>query len=75
MIEQDKLRSISTYWVLVFIVIVFSLFLKSFIQNRKANKAQQVLNESLNISNRKLTESNAQLEQFAHTASHDLKSR
>ena len=73
-IEQDKLRSNLYLLGFVFIVIIFSLFLKSFIQNRKANKAQQVLNESLNISNRKLTESNAQLEQFAHTASHDLKS-
>ena len=73
-IEQDKLRSNLYLLGFVFIVIIFSLFLKSFIQNKKARQQQQLLNASLNESNRKLSESNTQLEQFAHTASHDLKS-
>ena len=56
------------------IVVIFLLFLRSFIQNRKARQQEQLLNASLNKSNRQLLESNSRLEQFAQTASHDLKS-
>ena len=73
-LEQNELRSKLYLLGFISILITFLLFLRSFLQNRKATKEQEVLNDSLNESNRKLSESNAQLEQFAHTASHDLKS-
>ena len=73
-LEQNELRSKLYLLGFISIVVTFLLFLKSFIKNRKATKEQEVLNDSLNESNRKLSQSNAQLEQFAHTASHDLKS-
>ncbi|MDC0008257.1 ATP-binding protein [bacterium] len=73
-LEQNELRSKLYLLGFISIVVTFLLFLRSFIQNRKARQQQQLLNASLNESNRKLSESNAQLEQFAHTASHDLKS-
>ena len=73
-LEQNELRSKLYLLGFISILITFLLFLRSFLQNRKATKEQKVLNDSLNESNRKLSESNAQLEQFAHTASHDLKS-
>ncbi|MDC0008258.1 tetratricopeptide repeat protein [bacterium] len=73
-LEQNQLLSKLYLLGFISIVVSFLLFLRSFIQNRKARQQQQRLNASLNESNRKLSESNAQLDQFAHTASHDLKS-
>ena len=73
-LEQNELRSKLYLLGFISIVVTFLLFLRSFIQNKKARQQQQLLNASLNESNRKLSESNTQLEQFAQTASHDLKS-
>ena len=73
-LEQNELRSKLYLLGFISIVVIFLLFLRSFIQNRKARQQQQLLNASLNESNRQLLESNSQLEQFAVTASHDLKS-
>ena len=73
-LEQNKLRSTLYLLAFISIVVTFLLFLRNFLQNKKATLKQRKLNDSLNRSNLKLSESNAQLEQFAHIASHDLKS-
>ena len=73
-IERNKIRSKTYLLGFVFAVVLFLLFLRSFLQNRRSAREQKLLNDSLNESNEKLSESNTQLEQFAHTASHDLKS-
>ena len=73
-LEQNKLRSTLYLLAFISIVVTFLLFLRNFLQNKKATLKQRILNDSLNRSNLKLSESNAQLEQFAHIASHDLKS-
>ncbi|MDC0008256.1 ATP-binding protein [bacterium] len=73
-IRRNELRSKLYLLGFISIIVSFLLFLRSFIQNRKATKKQKLLNDSLNESNRKLSESNLQLEHFAQTASHDLKS-
>ena len=73
-LEQNKLRSTLYLLAFISIVITFLLFLVNFLQSRKATRKQRLLNDFLDESNSKLAMSNAQLEQFAHTASHDLKS-
>ena len=73
-IERNKIRSKTYLLGFIFAVVLFLLFLRSFLQNRRSAREQKLLNDSLNESNERLSDSNAQLEQFAHTASHDLKS-
>ncbi|MDA8692518.1 tetratricopeptide repeat protein [Saprospiraceae bacterium] len=72
-IKQDQLRSRLYLLLLIFVIFTSLLFAYSYRQNRKASKHQKELNSSLNQSSLKLKESNMQLEQFAHMASHDLK--
>lgn len=73
-IDKNKFR-IRLYLIsLVSVLFILFTLLRSFLQNKKATEAQKKLNASLNESNRKLAESNSQLEQFAHVASHDMKS-
>lgn len=70
-ISKQKTRLLSLG--LISVLMMFLLFFKSYYQYQKATNSQKELNDSLNEHNTKLVESNKQLEQFAHIATHDLK--
>ena len=73
-LQQNELRTRLYLLGFIAVVVTFLLLLRSFLQSKKAAKKQRLLNDWLNQNNRKLSESNEQLEQFAQMASHDLKS-
>ncbi|MDA8692517.1 ATP-binding protein [Saprospiraceae bacterium] len=73
-IEENQLRSRSYLLYILFAMVVSLLLAYNYRQHKKASTSQEELNTSLHRSNSKLLESNQKLEQFAHLASHDLKS-
>lgn len=59
---------------LVSFILLSLISIWNYFQKQQANFILSNLNSELNNTNQKLNESNRQLEQFAHVASHDLKS-
>ena len=73
-IDESSFRSRLYLLTSIFALVTILLLLRNFLQNKKSKAQLEALNSSLNTSNENLIKSNKELENFAHMASHDLKS-